>query len=113
MIEEIKNLLFDVNSETRSYLENSLAFYKLKSFKIFMKGVSALIKILLVTVILLPTLIILAITASIGIGYVLGNMFYGFLIISVLFVFILLLVYLFRHKLDKTLLKMFSNNYFD
>jgi len=113
IIEDIKKNLLDVNSETRSYVDNSLAYYKLKFFKVFMKGTTSFVKILLLAIILLPTIIILAITASIGIGYELGNMFYGFLIISGFFLLILIVAYLLRHKLEKILLKKISRYYFD
>jgi len=111
--EEIKKNLSEVDDEVRSYVENSLAFYKLKSFKIFMKGVTTFSKILLLALIILPTIIILSIAAAFGLGDLLDNTFYGFLIVAGVFIIIVFIVFLLRNRLDKPLLKQFSKYYFD
>jgi len=111
--EEIKKELSEVDDEVRSYIENSLAFYKLKSFKIFMKGVTVFSKILLLALVILPTIIILSIAAALGLGGLLNNIFYGFLIVAGIFIIVVVIVFLLRNRLDKPLLKAFSKYYFD
>ncbi len=111
--DEIKKNLSEVDAEVRSYVENSIAYYKLKSFKIFMRGITTFAKILLLTVVFLPAIIIISIAAALGVGILLSNTFYGFLIIAALYVIVFFIVYLLRNRLDKPLLKIFSKYYFD
>jgi len=111
--DEIKKNLSEVDDEVRSYVENSIAYYKLKSFKIFMRGVTTFAKVLLLAIIFLPTIIIISIAAAFGIGNLLDNIFYGFLIVAAFFIIVFFIVYLLRNKLDKPLLKIFSKYYFD
>jgi len=111
--DEIKKNLSEVDAEVRSYVENSIAYYKLKSFKFFMKGVTTFAKVLLLTIIFLPALIIISIAAAFGIGNLLDNTFYGFLIVASFFILVFIIVYLLRNKLNKPLLKIFSKYYYD
>jgi len=111
--EDIKKNLSEVDGEVRAYIENSIAFYKLKSFKVFMKGVTSFSKILLLAFIVLPLIIILAMAAGFGLGILLNSVFYGFLVVAAIFIVALLIVYFLRNRIDKPLLKIFSKYYFD
>jgi len=111
--ENLKESIVDVDSNIRDYVGSNVEYYQLKSFKVLMKSITSLTKILLLGAVLLVTILMLSLAASYGIGEALDNTFYGFLVVGLFFVFISLLVYLFRDKLDKPLLKKFSKFYFE
>ena len=111
--ENLKESIADVDSNIKEYVGSNVEYYHLKSFKVLMKSITSLIKILLLGAIILVTILMLSFAASYGIGQSLGNTYYGFLVVGLFFVVISFIVYLFRNKLDKPLLKKFSNFYFE
>ena len=111
--ENLKENLKDVDTNVRSYIANNQEYYHLKTFKILMKGITSLSKMFLIGAIVFLTLFILALAVSYAIGQALDNMVYGFAIVGVFLIVIGIIVYLLRDRLDKPLLKMFSNYYFD
>ncbi len=111
--EELKENLSEADAHVRSYLESSEEYYKLKGFKIAMKGITSLVKMLIIGSVSLLALLLLSLAASYGIGQALDNMFYGFLIVALFYVLVGLAIYFLRDRLDKPLLKKFSEYYFD
>lgn len=111
--ENLKESLTDVDTNIKDYVGNNVEYYQLKSFKVLMKSITSLTKILLIGSVILVTILMLSFAASYGIARVLGNTFYGFLLVGLFFVLISFIAYLLRNKLDKPLLKMFSNFYFE
>ena len=111
--EELKKNLSEVDNNVRSYLESNMEYYQLKSFKILMKSITTLTKMVMIGAIVIIIILFLSFAASYGIGEALDNTAYGFLIVGLCFVLIGLIVYLLRHKVDKPLLKKFSKYYFD
>ena len=113
IIEELKGNFVELDADVRSYIEQNREYYQLKTFKIVMKGITSLTQILFIGAIVLLTLLLISVTVAIGIGQSMGNMFYGFLIVAVFFVALGIVFYLIRDKLDKPVLKKFSEYYFD
>ena len=111
--EELKENLSEVDSNVRSYIESSMEYYQLKSFKILMKSITTLTKMVMIGAIVIIVILFLSFAASYGIGDALDNTAYGFLIVGVSYVLIGFIIYLLRHKVDKPLLKKFSEYYFD
>jgi hypothetical protein len=111
--ENLKESIADVDSNIKDYVGSNMEYYQLKSFKVLMKSITSLTKILLLGSVILVTILMLSFAASFGIGQALGNTHYGFLVVGLFFVLISLLVYLLRNKLDKPLLKKFSKFYFE
>ena len=111
--EELKEDLLEAQDNVQSYLENSEDYIYLKSFKISMAFVTAFAQLLLVGALALLTLFILALAASFGIGLFLDNMYHGFLIVGAILLIVVFFVYLLRKKIDKPIIKKFSNSYFD
>ena len=112
-LEELKENISEANSDIGSFIEHNKEYYSLLVFRTLMKSITSLTKMLFTGAIVVFTLFLLALTASIGIGQAIGNMFYGFLIVSLFFVIVGIILYLLRHKLDKPLLNKFSEYYFD
>jgi ABC-type multidrug transport system fused ATPase/permease subunit len=111
--EELKENLSGTEHDVRSYIEHNKEYYKLLVFKILMQVITSFTKMLFISAIILFVLFLLSLTASIAIGQAMDNMLYGFLIVSVFFVILGVILYLLRNKLDKPLIKMFSKYYFD
>ena len=111
--ENLKENIADIDSNIRDYVGSNVEYYHLKSFKVLMKSITSLTKILLLGAVILVTILMLSFAASYGIGHALGNTYYGFLVVGLFFVVMCLLVYLLRNKLDKPLLKKFSKFYFE
>lgn len=111
--DNLKENLKDVDTNVRSYIANNQEYYHLKTFKILMKGITSLSKMLLIGAVVFLALFSISLAASYAIGQALDNMIYGFAIVGVFFIILGFIVYLFKDRLDKPLLKMFSNYYFD
>ncbi len=112
-LEDIKESFTDIDNDVRSYIENTGEYYKLQVFKIAMRSITIFAKVLMVGSIALLALFMLSFAAAYGIGLWLENTFLGFLFVGLFYVFIGTICYLYRHKLDKPMLKKFSEYYFD
>jgi len=111
--EEVKENLSDAEATARSYIDSSRQFYKLKGFKVLMKGVMVFVKIASVGIMVVLALLFLSISAAFWIGSELDKTSLGFLIVGGFYLLLGLIIYLFRHSLRKPLLKKFSEFYFD
>lgn len=112
-IDELKGSFVELDTDARSYIEQNREYYQVKIFKILMKGITALTKMLFIGAMVLLTLLLLSIAIAIGISQLLNNLFYGFLIVTLFYVIIGVIFYIYRDKLDKPVLKKFSEYYFD
>ncbi len=111
--EELKDGIKDTEQSARSYLESGSDYYKLKIFKFLMRGITSFSKILLIGAVGFLALFMLSLAASYGIGQALNNTFYGFLSVGLFYLLVGILIYVFRNKLNKPLLRKFSEFYFD
>lgn len=112
--EEIKENAEHVNKEVRSYVENSIAFYRLKFFKLFMKSLMSIFKFTL----LLAIFIMFLFFGSIGLAFALSDYFesyiLGFTAVAGCYLVIGLLFFLLKKKwLEVILIKKFSNIFFN
>lgn len=111
--EELKENFSGADSDMRSYIEHNKEYYKLLVFKILMQVITSFIKMLFVSTIIFFLIFLLSLTASIAIGQAIGNMLYGFLIVTIFFVLVSAILYFLRNKIDKPLIRKFSEYYFD
>lgn len=111
--DELKEKFHEAERSLRSYAESSGEYYKLKGFKFMMQGLSSAVKVLLVALAAMITLMFLSVSAAYAIGEELNNTAYGFLIVGLFYAITGLIIYALRHKLDRPLLKKFSEFYFD
>ncbi|WP_418264461.1 competence protein [Flavobacterium faecale] len=112
--EELKENAEHIQEEVKSYFENSLAYYKLKIFKLIMKSSVTILKIMLIVV----SFILVLLFGSFALAFALSNYFesyaLGFLAVMVLYVFITVFLFLFRRKLiEGPILKKFSFLFFN
>jgi len=111
--EDIKEGISDAETSARSYIDTSAEYYKLKGFKFLMRGITASAKVLVVGTVWIMALLFLSLAVSFGIGQALDNTFYGFLCVGGFYVLIGIILYSIRERLNKPLLKKFSEFYFD
>lgn len=112
-LEELKDTLSEVDQNVRSYLKNTEEYYKLKGFKIAMRSITSIVKILMIGSLALLSLFMLSFALAYGIGQWLDNVFLGFLIMGAFYMVLILVAYLLRNKLDGRILKKFSEYFFD
>ena len=111
--EELKHDFSEIDKEVSAYVEHSLEYAKLKSFKISMVLVTYFAKVVLVGIFAILTLLFLSLAASYAMGEAFDNLLYGFLTVGLIYFVLGLLGYLIRDRLNKPILRMFSKYYFD
>lgn len=111
--DQFKETIAEVDEDVRSYLKHSEAHLELKVFKILMRLVTAFFQTAVVGAMLLLALFVLSMALSYGIGEALGNIWYGFAIVSVCFMLLALLFYVLRKHTNKPIIRFFSTHYFD
>ncbi|MBT8297424.1 MAG: hypothetical protein KJO52_03745 [Maribacter sp.] len=112
-LKELKRDLAEADVDVRSYLENSEEYFKLKIFKALMRAVTAFTHTVLIGAIVLLALFILSLAASYAIGNAMDYTYEGFIVVGLFYGVVALLCYIFRDRLDRPLLRKFSNYYFD
>lgn len=111
--EEIKENFSEAEASAKSYIESSAQFYKLKGFKVMMKAIVIFSKIALVSVMLVLALLFLSASTAFWVGEVLDSNALGFLVVGCFYILVGLILFLLRERLNKPLLKKFSEFYFD
>ncbi|MCG2459216.1 hypothetical protein K8352_00480 [Flavobacteriaceae bacterium F89] len=113
IFDELKENLSQIDEGFHSYVDSSREYYRLSAFKFLMKTVSALAKWVCVGFIALLALLLLSLAASYGIGQALNNTFYGFLCVGLFYILVGIIFYLLKNRIDRPLLRKFSEYYFD
>ena len=111
--EEIKEQIDHVEDGVKSYVKNSLDFYRLQSFRSMMKGITMATKVLLIGGVVSRALLFLSLSAAFWFGNMLDNTAQGFLIVGGFYVLVGIILFLMRRKIERPLLKKFSKFYFD
>ncbi|MEQ5791056.1 hypothetical protein J4E06_08335 [Muricauda sp. NFXS6] len=111
--EDIKEQIDHVEEGVRSYVKNSLDFYRLQSFRSMMMGITMATKVLLIGGVGFIALLFLSLSAAFWLGTTLGNTAKGFLLVGGFYILAGIIIFLLRSKIEKPLLKKFSKFYFD
>ena len=111
--EGLRQNISELYENVSSYVEHRIEYAKLKSFKISMVLVTYLAKVILVGTIAVLAILFLSLAASFAIGNAMDNAIYGFAIIGLIYLILGIIGYRFRDKLNKPLLKMFSEYFFE
>lgn len=109
---ELKENVLEADVNIQEYLKSSEDYIKLKSFKVLMLCITYVSKVLIIGVLICMSLLIISFAVAFRLAQVLENTFYGFLIVGLFYVLIVMLVYFFRNKINGPLLRKFSNYYF-
>lgn len=111
--EEIREQISEAEENGKAYINDSLDFYRLKSFRSMMQGITMATKVVLVGFIAALALLFLSLSAILYMGQILNNTALGFLIGGGFYVIIGIILYMLRRRIEKPLLKKFSEFYFD
>ncbi len=95
------------------YLKDTQEYYRLKIFQQLTVTVSMIAKVLVIGGLLFIGLIFLAVAAALAIGELVGNTALGYVIVSVAFFIIGLIVYLKRSFINHKIISKFSPKFFN
>lgn len=112
--EELNEHTDQLKEEAKNYVQTSLAYYRLKAFKLTMKSLALIFKIILVA----SCFSILFIFCSFALAYWLGDAFHsralGFLIVGGIYLFFTIVIYLLRKRIiEGFILRKFSKIFFN
>ena len=112
--EELKEHTEDIQKETQAYIENSLAYYKLRGFKLAMKSTTMMLKFALIAMSLTMVLFFCSVAGAFAIGAALDSYALGFLIIAGIYLVISGLLFLIKDKIvEGPILEKFSEIFFN
>jgi hypothetical protein len=103
-----------IQEDTKVYVEKTLAYYKLWGFKVAMKSTTMIVKFLMIGVFLLFFVLFASIAVAFALGDMLGETYYGFLIVAgfyLLCTFLFLLIKI--SSIEGPLLERFSEIFFN
>ena len=110
--EKLKENVLDTDVNIHAYLKSSEDYIKLKSFKVLMLGVTYITKVIVIGALTCIMLLILSFAVAFRLAQVLGDTFYGFLIVGLFYALVVMVVYFLRDKFNGPLLRKFSKCYF-
>tara|TARA_R110000868_G_scaffold86347_1_gene242168 strand:- start:2011 stop:2361 length:351 start_codon:yes stop_codon:yes gene_type:complete len=111
--DEIKKDLIEADADIRSYLENSDEYLKLKLFKILSRFLTDSLQTVLVSLVVIFTLFFLSLAASLALCEVLDSYYLGFVIVGSFYLLVSILVYIFKKRLNRPVIRKLSTFYFD
>ncbi|MBT9186985.1 MULTISPECIES: hypothetical protein [Zobellia] len=111
--DELKESISEAEASAKSYIESSREFYKLKAFKMLMKGITGFAQAAFIAIAVVLALLFLSVSAGFFIGAELENTALGFLIVGGFYILVGILVFVFRRSLVKPLMARFSELYFE
>jgi len=112
--EEIKENVEDIQEQAQAYIENNIAYYKLRTFKMAMKSTTMILKFSLILLGLGMVLLFLSLALAFAIGNSLDSLPLGFLIVGVIYLLGTGLLFLARDRVvEGPLLKKFSEIFFN
>lgn len=110
--EDLKEQIADAEHSAKSYVKNSIDFYRLQSFKSMMQGITMAAKVFLVGSMVGLALLFLSISGAFWLGTMLDSTAEGFLIVGAFYVLVGTILFVLRKRLETPLLKKFSKYYF-
>ena len=96
--EKLKENVLDADVNIHAYIKSSEDYIKLKSFKVLMLGVTYITKVIIIGALACIMLLILSFAVAFRLAQILDDMFYGFLIVGLFYVLVVVVVYFLRNK---------------
>ncbi|NGY36702.1 phage holin family protein [Flavobacterium sp. XN-5] len=112
--EELKENVGDIQDQAQAYIENNLAYYKLRAFKMAMKSSTTILKFTLILLGFSMVLLFFSFALAFTIGDYLDSYPLGFLIVGGIYLVLTGLLFLVRDKIvEGPLLEKFSEIFFN
>lgn len=110
---ELKENVDELHEETKEYVERSLQYYKLWSFKVMMQSTTMVVKVMLIALSALMLLLFVSIAGALALGNLFDSNSIGFLLVAG-FYLILFIAFLFIKPqiIEGSVLKRFSEIFF-
>ncbi len=112
-IDELKKDLIEAQTDMRSYFSYSEEYIQLKIFKILTRLLTTTLQSLLVGLSIVFVLFFVSLGVSFALGEIYGSYVVGFLIVAAFYVFVALLLFVFKKHLSRPVIRTFSTYYFD
>lgn len=96
----------------KKYINTSFDYYKLKTFHSVSSTISLLIKLVTIGILCVLGVIFIAIFGAISIGNYLQDASLGYLCVGLIFMVIGFIIYLFKGKIDKSVIVSMSKKFF-
>lgn len=113
VFEELKKDLMEAEADMRSYFVNSEEYLELKVFKVLMQFLAASLKTVLVSLGVLFALFFLSLGLALALCEALDSYYLGFIMVGGFYVLMSFVLYIFRNKLNGSIIRKFSTLYFD
>lgn len=112
--ENFKEQTENLQEQAHAYIESTVAYYKLWSFKVAMKSSTVLLKFVLILLGVSMVLIFGSFAAAFAIGQSLGNYALGFLIVAGIYALLTGLLFLIKDKIvEGRIMERFSEIFFN
>ena len=111
-LDEMKYHLSEMDNHIRAYVDDSLEYAELKGFRYSMVLITSIFKMLVLSVLILLTLLVLSIYTALYLSEIMGNTYDGFIVIGGIYALLGILFYLFRNRVNKPIMRIFSSQYF-
>ena len=112
--EELKEHTEDIQKQAKEYIENSVAYYKLRGFKLAMKSTTMILKFVLIAIALMMVLLFCSVAGAFAIGKALDSYALGFLIVGGIYLVFTGLLFLIKDKVvEGPILEKFSEIFFN
>jgi len=102
-----------ITERLKHLLETSHSYVKLKIFQQLAYTMSVFAKLMLIGSLVLFGFVFLCIAGAMAIGSALGAMSYGFLIVGGLIFILAALLFAFRNRIDRQIIRKFSRVFFN
>lgn len=111
-LDELKRDLIEAEADVRSYIDHSEEYLKLKIFKVLMHYLTVSVQSLLIGIGSVFALLFLSFAICLALSEALNSYYGGFIIVGGFYTIVGILLYIFREKLNRPILKKFSKYYF-
>lgn len=112
-LNELNDYSENIQKHSNEYLKTSIDFYKLKFFKILMQSISLSVKLILFVLLFGLFVFFGSIALAFFIGNYFNSIFLGFAIVSLFYLFLFFLLFLFKKTIIEFLIiRKFSSIFF-
>jgi len=110
----IRNKLQEVSEGTKDYVDSTMAYYKLRLFKVLTKLTISLLHLLIYGSLFLFVLVFLSMGAAFWLGTFFEHVYAGFLLIGGFYALVLILAFVFgKGYIERKILGTFSELFYD
>jgi lipopolysaccharide export LptBFGC system permease protein LptF len=112
--EELKENTENIQEQAQAFIENNIAYYKLRTFKLAMKSTTMIFKFTLILLCFCMVLLFFSIALAFAIGNYLESYTLGFLIVGFIYLVLTGFLFLIKDKVvEGPILEKFSEIFFN